>query len=49
MNKGQRTVYTDHLYKMVDENGDGLMQFSEFVTMLSTFCMFDDLEIIRFR
>jgi hypothetical protein len=49
LNNGQRSVYTDHLYKMVDINNDGIMQFSEFVTMLSTFCMFDDLEIIRFR
>jgi len=44
----KRTPYTDKIFEMVDLDDSGMMDFSEFVCVLSTFCIFNRDDVLRF-
>ncbi|KAF0697373.1 Aste57867_11925 [Aphanomyces stellatus] len=43
-----RTPFCDKFLKMIDINGDGVIDFEEFVHALTTYCMYTRDEILKF-
>lgn len=42
------SAFTDKLFEMVDSDNSGVMDFSEFISILITYCIFDQDDILRF-
>ena len=42
------SAYTDKLFDMIDSDGSGMMDFSEFLCILVTYCVFNRDDILRF-
>mmetsp|Transcript_4704 Transcript_4704/g.6050 ORF Transcript_4704/g.6050 Transcript_4704/m.6050 type:complete len:484 (+) Transcript_4704:64-1515(+) len=40
--------FTDKLFEMIDTDGSGIMDFSEFMSILITYCIFNQEDILRF-
>lgn len=43
-----RSTFTDKLFAMVDLDGNGTIEFEEFVSVIAMYCMFTKNEILRF-
>jgi Ca2+-binding EF-hand superfamily protein len=43
-----RSPYTDALFALIDQDGSGAIDFSEFIHVLSTYCMYNREDILRF-
>ena len=43
-----RNKFTDAVFQLIDENGDGVLEFDEFVAICGTFCVWKQGEILRF-
>jgi Ca2+-binding EF-hand superfamily protein len=43
-----RNKFTDAVFQLIDENGDGVLEFDEFVAICGTFCMWSQGEILKF-
>ena len=44
----RRNAFTDAVFKLIDENGDGVLEFDEFVSICGSFCMWNRGEILKF-
>ena len=44
----QPTQYTDKLFELIDSDGSGKIDFSEYCSLLVTYCMFNQEDILRF-
>ena len=44
----RRNAFTDAVFRLIDINGDGLLEFDEFVAICGSFCMWSQLEILQF-
>ena len=43
-----QTRFAEIIFKFLDTSGDGVMDFQEFLKVLSTWCMFGSKEILQF-
>jgi len=44
----RRNTFTDAVFRLIDENGDGVLEFGEFVSICGSFCMWNRGEILKF-
>ena len=44
----RRNAFTDAVFRLIDENGDGVLEFDEFVSICGSFCMWNRGEILKF-
>ena len=44
----KRSPFTDAVFSLVDKDGNGVLDFDEFLQALSTYCMFNKDQILRF-
>jgi len=44
----QRTPYADALFNLVDADGSGAIDFTEYIQVLSTYCMYSKDDILSF-
>ena len=44
----ERTVFGDSIFELCDIESNGTLDFSEFVTVLSTYCMFGRQDVLKF-
>ena len=44
----RRTAFTDAVFRLIDVNGDGLLEFDEFVAICGSFCVWSQHEILQF-
>lgn len=44
----RRTAFTDKVFALIDENGDGELDFDEYVAVCGNFCCWSKEEILRF-
>ena len=44
----QRNIFTDAVFRLIDENGDGVLEFDEFIGICGSFCMWSQGEILKF-
>ena len=42
----QRTPYADALFNLVDADGSGAIDFTEYIQVLSTYCMYSKDDIL---
>ena len=44
----RRNTFTDAVFRLIDENGDGVLEFDEFVSICGSFCIWGRGEILKF-